>query len=260
MENLKPYGFSNYYVSQDLVLYRLCKDNKLKKVTYNKSKKGYQAYKDNAKSSSVIKQACIEQLFGKNPLPIHKGEWKKLFTGLANRNYDYYISEYGSIYKYPTLTSIGKYVGFSKHSDGYLKFNPGRKYRSHYIHRLVAKYFIGKIPKDYVVNHIGGDKENNHYSNLEIIPHAENVSHAWLIGTQKTKQKRNKKGNSYKLITDKDIKEISFKRKFKVYTVKVLAKEYNCSIGYMNTILSRLDKLSLDKEKEEISELMDMYL
>lgn len=54
-----------------------------------------------------------------------------------------------------------------------------------YIHRLVAKYFIGDIPSGYVVNHKDGNKLNNHYSNLEIVTYSENIRHADKIGLRK---------------------------------------------------------------------------
>lgn len=53
------------------------------------------------------------------------------------------------------------------------------------VHRLVAMCFIGSIPSDMVVNHIDGNKCNNHYSNLEIVTVSENVKHAQRHGLMK---------------------------------------------------------------------------
>jgi len=47
-----------------------------------------------------------------------------------------------------------------------------------YVHRVVAEAFKGKIPDDMEVNHLDGNKQNNHLSNLEIVTHAENQKHA----------------------------------------------------------------------------------
>ena len=49
------------------------------------------------------------------------------------------------------------------------------------IHRLVAKYFVvNPDPKTKTyVNHIDGNKLNNHYSNLEWVTHKENIQHGW---------------------------------------------------------------------------------
>ena len=56
------------------------------------------------------------------------------------------------------------------------------------IHRLVAKHFVknNNIEENNCVNHIDGNKENNHYSNLEWITSLENSSHASRIGLYKT--------------------------------------------------------------------------
>lgn len=56
------------------------------------------------------------------------------------------------------------------------------------IHRLVAKHFVknNNIEENNCVNHIDGNKENNHCSNLEWITSLENSSHASRIGLYKT--------------------------------------------------------------------------
>ena len=46
-------------------------------------------------------------------------------------------------------------------------------------HRLVAKYFLGEKPSAlHQINHIDGNKWNNHYSNLEWCTHQQNIDHA----------------------------------------------------------------------------------
>lgn len=50
------------------------------------------------------------------------------------------------------------------------------------VHSLVARKYIGERPEGYTINHKDGNKRNNHVSNLEIIPHKENVRHAWEMG------------------------------------------------------------------------------
>ena len=53
-------------------------------------------------------------------------------------------------------------------------------------HRLVAAYFVPRpkvINKSVLeVNHIDGDKSNNHFSNLEWVTRSENLKHAIRIG------------------------------------------------------------------------------
>lgn len=51
-----------------------------------------------------------------------------------------------------------------------------------YIHVFVAKTFIGDVPEGYQVNHIDGNKTNNHITNLEIVTPSENIKHAYRTG------------------------------------------------------------------------------
>lgn len=54
------------------------------------------------------------------------------------------------------------------------------------VHRLVAEYFIPN-PNNYpVVNHIDGDKQNSHYTNLEWCSYKQNSVHAVKTGLVKT--------------------------------------------------------------------------
>lgn len=50
------------------------------------------------------------------------------------------------------------------------------------LHRLVAEYFIPKVVGKNFVNHVDGDKTNNHVSNLEWVSQSENEIHAYKTG------------------------------------------------------------------------------
>lgn len=62
--------------------------------------------------------------------------------------------------------------------------------RTFFIHRLVARYFCKGYQENLVVNHIDGNKLNNHYTNLEWVTGAENVKHAYSIGLNKGRTKK----------------------------------------------------------------------
>ncbi len=44
------------------------------------------------------------------------------------------------------------------------------------LHRLVYETFIGNIKDGYVIDHIDNDRNNNHYSNLQMITQKENIT------------------------------------------------------------------------------------
>ena len=74
-----------------------------------------------------------------------------------------------------------------------------KKYTPTVIHRLVAITFI-KNPNNYnQVNHIDGNKSNNHVSNLEWVNNSMNQKHAFEKGLQRS---RAGEGHSSNIITD----------------------------------------------------------
>ena len=67
-------------------------------------------------------------------------------------------------------------------------------------HRVVAAAFIGPCPEGIQVNHIDGNKMNNHIENLEYVTQSENISHAYRIGIKSQEGENN---NASKLTVDK---------------------------------------------------------
>lgn len=59
------------------------------------------------------------------------------------------------------------------------------KNKSLFVHKLVAIEFIENKKNKPQVNHIDGNKLNNHYSNLEWCTRSENQIHAYKTGLQK---------------------------------------------------------------------------
>lgn len=59
----------------------------------------------------------------------------------------------------------------------------------HLVHRLVAETFLDKLVGKTEVNHIDGDKKNNHVSNLEWVTGSENMKHAVANGLWKAPTK-----------------------------------------------------------------------
>lgn len=103
----------------------------------------------------------------------------------------YAITEDGKIFSY------SKNYGFGCHKDkwlksyirsktGYLALLLGRK-NPYFVHQLVALTFLPKIRGKNCINHIDGDKLNNHFSNLEWCTNSENSKLLWLEGKLKEK-------------------------------------------------------------------------
>lgn len=57
------------------------------------------------------------------------------------------------------------------------------------VHRLVAEAFFNMIPKNLVVDHIDGNKSNNHLYNLQLITQTENVRKTWVGKTHSKETK-----------------------------------------------------------------------
>lgn len=67
-------------------------------------------------------------------------------------------------------------------SGGYKRIGRGKAHAESLVHRLVATAFIPNPDKLPFVNHIDGNKHNNHVDNLEWVTPKENTIHAWNNG------------------------------------------------------------------------------
>lgn len=97
-----------------------------------------------------------------------------------------YISNYGLLV-FPCgkiCKSIGDHVYKPQDNNGYKqiqKFIDGKR-RTLMVHRLVAMAFIPNPENKPEVNHIDGNKANNHYVNLEWTTKSENIKHGYDTG------------------------------------------------------------------------------
>ena len=151
--------------------------------------------------------------------------WKSI------KNYPQYeISNFGNIksnYK-------NKLLKFQQDKDGYFQVNlyKNKIGKTNKIHRLVALYFVENKYNKLQVNHIDGNKQNNHYYNLEWCTTQENTKHAINAGLA------NAKGENHGMckLKGKEVLEI---RKLNL-PLKEMAKKYNVSFQTISDI--RLNK------------------
>jgi hypothetical protein len=110
--------------------------------------------------------------------------WKEIkdYEGL------YEVSNYGRVKRLESLVK-------NKHSYRLVKekilsipsyhyqsvFLSNGKVKQHYVHRLVATAFLSNSLNKEQVNHIDGNKLNNHVSNLEWVSQSENMKHIFKI-------------------------------------------------------------------------------
>ena len=105
-------------------------------------------------------------------------EWRPI-TRFPN----YQISNNGDVVNITT----GRKLKPIRESTGYSHVtlcDNGQQYQTS-IHRLVAQEFIANPDNKPMVNHIDGDKSNNHVGNLEWCTPSENMQHAYRTGLQK---------------------------------------------------------------------------
>lgn len=106
-------------------------------------------------------------------------EWKQIIT-FPN----YKISNYGNVISLNYRnTKKEKLMSINVKNDyPQINFINNEIKKSIKIHRLVALYFINN-PNNYkCINHIDGDKTNNHYTNLEWCNYSQNIKHAHKLG------------------------------------------------------------------------------
>jgi hypothetical protein len=148
---------------------------------------------------------------------------------------DFYISEDG------ILKTNTRLVSTFKDKRGYLRANLIylENWKVKAIHFLVAITYIGfpfgnigKQAGDYQVNHIDGNKENNHYSNLEWITCTENIKHAKEHGLLRSVCGEN---HPHSKLTTEQVYDIRV-RASKGETCKSIAE----SIGFDKTHIRRI--------------------
>lgn len=120
----------------------------------------------------------------------------EIFLPINGFNENYEVSNYGNIRSVDRLVKsrwgnyrriLGKYIKYSLDEGGYccLTLYKNQVSKPVRIHRLVALHFVPNPLNKPQVNHIDGNKENNHFENLEWNTCSENIKHAYRSGLMK---------------------------------------------------------------------------
>ena len=105
-------------------------------------------------------------------------------TDIINYEGKYAITEEGNVWSHKT----NKFLKPAKVSKGYLCVRLDGKTKL--VHRLIAMTLIPNKNNKPTVNHIDGDKTNNHINNLEWCTYSENHLHAFKTGLNKNSEKQ----------------------------------------------------------------------
>ena len=109
------------------------------------------------------------------------------------------------------------------------------------IHRAVAIAFIENPDNKIEVNHIDGNKQNNHVSNLEWVTAKENMIHAFTTGLKKPNISLNEHHGMCKL-SNENVLNIRNEYKSGNYTQYELAIKYNCSRPMISHIVNNKNR------------------
>jgi hypothetical protein len=126
------------------------------------------------------------------------------------------------------MTNIKSNLGYLR-----VKLSKDGKIKGFPVHRLVGLNFLDLVNGKNEINHIDGDKKNNHLSNLEWCNRSENMRHADKTGLRvMLKGKRNPKAK----LTDEQIRLIRYERKG--IQQKDIAKEFNMKQQTISKIIN----------------------
>lgn len=150
----------------------------------------------------------------------------------------YSISECGAVYSHIS----DRQLKHSKAGAGYcivFFYNKEtQKNKGLYIHRLVAASFVKNPALKPEVNHIDGNKENNHFSNLEWATKKENSQHALRSGLRPCAGEYANISMGPKGFCDDDIRRMRALRSDGL-TVKKISEIFEISSRHAGMIVNR---------------------
>lgn len=160
-------------------------------------------------------------------------EWRPVvgYEGL------YAVSNHGRVMRTKDSRHMGKgAINTARIRSGYWAvtlFSHGSR-KSFSVHRLVARAFLGE-PTARTVNHIDGNKLNNHADNLEYATYTENMRHAFKTGLYGNRKGEN---NNMSKLTRDQVDEIRYRYETENITQSELAKQYGMGSRGISDIIT----------------------
>lgn len=158
-------------------------------------------------------------------------QWKQL-----NECNDYMISSYGRMKS--LKHGREKILSYRYTQDGYIQYSVSINGKPKTIRaaRAVAEYFIPNPDNKPTVNHIDGNKQNNHVENLEWATLSEQMNHAYANDLKKPTQGY-LQGNA--VLTESEVKEIRriYKARDSEFGMLALADKYGVSSSVINRVV-----------------------
>lgn len=127
---------------------------------------------------------------------------------------------------------IRKLTTNSKHGYAQCSFNNGGKISMMNVHREVAEAFLPNPHKMREVNHIDGNKLNNHVDNLEWTSRSKNIKHAYSTGLRKC-------SNNFSKLTEEQVLQIRREAEGPKTPARILAEKYEVNIRTIHRIKNR---------------------
>lgn len=159
-------------------------------------------------------------------------EFKKKIPSFPN----YEICPHGEILSLRTGNRISQHLTHHRYLRVNLRQN--KKSYNRYVHGLVAETFLGPKPSGLQVDHIDGDKSNNHISNLRYVTPEFNLSHRETLG-------KIRKGTMHGMskLTESQVLEIRSRYKRwgrQKSNTKEMSIEYGVDITLIRGIINRV--------------------
>jgi len=127
------------------------------------------------------------------------------------------------------VTNDGKIFGvkgyqlkLNANSSGYFNIYSSRLKKNLTVHRMVAELYVPNPLNKPYINHIDGNRLNNHYSNLEWVTQSENMIHCKRI-----------LGKTNRILSNEDIDYIkkNYKAKHRKFGAIPLANKFGISMS-----------------------------